>query len=343
MDRIRIYNSNKEYYYFNTKHKNKYKFYPKKLTVCKHSTKKLNTKTYTSGRLLLPSKWFPSNFYKREYLLIKLYRTHIVSTDGDKWGFSYLLFIKNVFTEHSTPIILQCNNNICKKIRENYSRISTHSRTSHNKKYISGKIYLPGALIGKNILFIELLNMVKIKYVVQEKALFQIKTNTIITDQGRAYVLFYEDLTAKTLNDSFKKTPNRDVPVHITTITMLSEGNTIQQIAKKRNITTTTVWEHICRAFKKRQINSVKLKEIIISQCNKKVKDKIIVFIESQRRKVREKNKKIYIPGNTKDFPDQLELTLTQLKEKLYKETGQQLPLNMIQAIVLFLNSMYKK
>jgi len=298
---------------------------------------------YLSGRLLLPSKWFPSNFYKREYLLIKLHRTHIVSADGDKWGFSYLLFIKNVFTEHPTPIILQCNNNTCKKIRENYSRISTHSRTSHNKKYVTGKIYLPSALIGKNILFVELLNMIKIKYSVQEKALFHIKTNTSITDQGRAYILFYEDSSAKILTESFKKTPNRDIPVHVSTITMLSEGNTIQQIAKKRNITATTVWGHICQAFKKGQINALQLKEIIISQCNKELKDKIIVFIELQRRKVREENKKIYIPGRIRDFPEQLDLKLAQLKEKLHKETGQQLPLNMIQAIVLFLNSMYKK
>jgi len=308
--------------------------------VCKYTTKVIGIKKYESGKLVLPAKLYPKILVGENYMLIKLHRTHVLSSNMDRWGYSYLLFIKDPLFTTTQSIQLKCGP-ACSKHRSKYSRISAHTRIVNDKKYSCGKIYVKKHLIGKPLQIISILKPIDITYSVSKKGVFGINDLTPVVDKGRGYILFYEDETAKILQKSFKT--HKIVDRYKITIQLLNSGNTIQQVAKKEKIAYTTVWSHICEAFKTEYISTTKFRDIIVSQCDKNIRDKMIVYIESKRSTQYNESKKTYFHGVKIERPERLDMSLPQLMKELGKEVGTELPPHMIKAVTLLLSRMYKK
>lgn len=341
MSRIRIYNASKEYYFCNAKQKSIFRFHPKSIKSTRYATRRTADKEYFSARLVLPSKFFGFEVVGKKYLLIKLHRTHITYGKKDLWGYAYLLFF-NMASSNLNIIRLDCDKQTCRKNRKKYSIVSKHTRKSNNKVYTSGKIYLNKEVIGKSIFLIEIIPKIKITYNQKKKdILFDTNEPVEVSDLGKGYMIFYEDVDAKEIKTSFKTV--RDIASYKKTISLINQKKGVKYISKKRKIKPTSVWNHICLAYKKGIIQQNTLKEIIMQNCHKHVSDEIVVFIEIMRNKQYSELQRMRIPFKKFDKPAYLNFTRKELKERIYEKTGKKLPLNMIEAIALFLNSLYKK
>jgi len=340
--RIRVYNSNKEYYSINRKNTTLYKIHSKQISVSKYITKKTKTKTYFSGRAVLPTKVFDFYLPNRKYLLLRLHRTHMVSGQKDLWGYSYLLFFKDIEAIDSNRLRINCEKETSKKLRSKYSKISKHTRKTNGKQYISGKIYLNSELIGKKLFIIEFLPIIELNYSVsKEMTIFDRRETISKKETGKGYMLFYQDNSAKKINKSYKKI--RTEKAHISTIKMLIKKNTIRQISKKKKIKPTSVWNHICIAHKKGSISSETLKKIIASECDAKILQDIVIVVEAERIKQLKELKKIHYAPNKLTESPKINITRNKLKELVEKRIGKHIPINMLEAITVYLNSIYKK
>ena len=160
--RCRIYNSDRGYFFFSRSNMDLYEIHGKTVKVTKYFTKKIENKKYFSGRVILPSKLCRNNF--REYCLIRLGRTHLLYGKKDLWGYSYIIFIRLNIT--SAPCVFRINTKAIhyKKLKENYSKFSKHTRKTNGKKYSSLKFYLPPELIGKEIYIIRFKKIIKLTH-----------------------------------------------------------------------------------------------------------------------------------------------------------------------------------
>jgi len=372
--RIRIYNSKDEYFTFSSKD-DLISIHKRRVKVVKYLTKKIKGKKYYSGKLILPTKLFnPDDTIGSEYALLKLSRTHIICRQEgmvmDTWGYSYLLFLKKPASYVSKPILFDTKNLYITKRRKGFSKVMKHKRKANGKIYYSPKICVLKELIGKKLILMKLNKPIKLKHrEVIKEPLFQTSSYETKLELGRGYILFYKDPNAKKpLEKSFKKVISG--PAYRNTLFYINKGKTIFEISEILDINPTSVWNHVCIAFKEGEISPSKLKSILINRCDEGIRNDLIIFLEnirSQELKELQKMRKITLMEekyygilkkdkirNNKSMrklklllqketvPYAIHATKKELESRFYEKHKKHLPMNMVEAMLLYLNWLYK-